>query len=762
MTNSDPIKTINLVAKDQLARMLAKENIEIRHSTKSLVSSFDAKKRVLTLPVWNKANEDVYDLLVAREVGRALHSPSPDHINSIANSQQPDNPKNYSSFVSAMEGIRVENMMKKDYPGLGRSFINGYNDLYSMGFFGIDQNNIGSLSLADRIDLYSKIGQYGTIDIPFTREEEKIRDEAMSTNSFDDVVNVTRKIYHHRDQGDEDNNPDPDSNNGDNEEENGEGQGEGNGQGQGDGQDQGNNQGNNSDSDSDSDNNNQGNNSAKNNQQNNANSNSNGNNSNKSQQNNSPQQPQTSQKGGKGAPSINNAPSIESKMNEKIQSLASNNNQAQNNYIYYKTPNFDTMSIVNDYKKIYQTLDSAYSTDANYSGTKVLRNIESRNKDFVTTLVQLFEQKMSADEARRERTARTGRLDMRQIANYKFKDNLFLKNTIIPNGKNHGMVMIVDWSGSMSSTIVSVVEQILSMVFFCRRMKIPYEVYAFADCHNSNPKYANYGDNNFVQPYGQCFHNFLSSRMSNAEFRKNAAHFCQLTVDVGSGGGYLGGKKSQTPAANKISAYGLTGTPLNEAIYNSVDLVNIFRAANKLEIVNVFVLTDGGGCGGICLPQNGRYNVDGNTILIDKKGHQHQLSVIDSKYPYADTANELNGIVEYAKKTTGANYISIFLSGAMNYPQNSGKVNVGQKSSDIKEFWKKNNYISYTEDRGYTESFTIKSHVSIVNNDAFSSLSDDSSDKQIENAFAENMQKKRTSRVFLNRFADLIAKKVLV
>jgi hypothetical protein len=451
-------------------------------------------------------------------------------------------------------------------------------------------------------------------------------------------------------------------------------------------------------------------------------------------------------------------------MNEKVQSLANNNNKPENIYRYYKAPKFDTMSIVNDYKKIYSILDSAYSSSPNYSGAKILRNIESRNKDFVTTLVQLFEQKMSADEARRERTARTGRLDMRQIANYKFKDNLFLKNTIIPNGKNHGMVMIVDWSSSMTGTIVSVVEQILSMVFFCRRMKIPYEVYAFADRYDYSTQ-VNYGDANFVQPYGQCFHNFLSSRMSNAEFRKNAAHFCQLAVDVGSNGHSVGGKKSESATRNKIASYGLTGTPLNEAIYNSVDLVNIFRAANKLEIVNVFVLTDGGGCSPICHSQDNNYDYRGaNTILIDKKGYQHQLSIIDAKYPYVDIANELNGIVEYAKKTTGANYISIFLSGGMNYPQgcNVKTHNVGQKKSDVKEFWNKNNYISYTEHRGYTESFTIKSNVSVVNNDAFSSLSDYSSDKQIENAFAENMQKKRTSRVFLNRFADLIAKKVLV
>ena len=69
----------------------------------------------------------------------------------------------------------------------------------------------------------------------------------------------------------------------------------------------------------------------------------------------------------------------------------------------------------------------------------------------VSYLVKEFECKKSADQYARSSTARTGVLDTSQLHTYKYNEDLFKKVSVIPDGKNHGLVFILDWSGSMAN-----------------------------------------------------------------------------------------------------------------------------------------------------------------------------------------------------------------------------------------------------------------------------------------------------------------------
>ena len=68
---------INQEIKGNLAKLLATENLVVEHRNVS-TASFDTGRRVLTLPVWNKASSTVYDMLVGHEVGHALYTPDTD------------------------------------------------------------------------------------------------------------------------------------------------------------------------------------------------------------------------------------------------------------------------------------------------------------------------------------------------------------------------------------------------------------------------------------------------------------------------------------------------------------------------------------------------------------------------------------------------------------------------------------------------------------------------------------------------------------
>ena len=55
----------------------------------------------------------------------------------------------------------------------------------------------------------------------------------------------------------------------------------------------------------------------------------------------------------------------------------------------------------------------------------------------------------------------------------------------LADAKNHGMIMVIDYSGSMAKTMSQVMDQLLHLVIFCKAVNIPFDVYAFTSC-NSN------------------------------------------------------------------------------------------------------------------------------------------------------------------------------------------------------------------------------------------------------------------------------------
>ena len=94
-------------------------------------------------------------------------------------------------------------------------------------------------------------------------------------------------------------------------------------------------------------------------------------------------------------------------------------------------------------------------------------------------MVQRFEMKKSADAYARASINKTGVLNTSRLHQYKLTDDIFLRQTVTPDGKSHGMVMFVDWSGSMVNELVDTVKQLLVLVQFCRKVQVPFQVFAF-------------------------------------------------------------------------------------------------------------------------------------------------------------------------------------------------------------------------------------------------------------------------------------------
>jgi len=148
--------------KSQLAKLLATEDLVVEHRQVQ-TAQFNVHTRVLTLPIWDKASGIVYDLLVGHEVGHALFTPDVDWR--IDYNISP-------SVVNIVEDARIEKLMKRKYPGLSKTFYRGYAELADEDFFAIADEDVSQMNLADRANIYFKIGNF--VDCCFKTPEEKI------------------------------------------------------------------------------------------------------------------------------------------------------------------------------------------------------------------------------------------------------------------------------------------------------------------------------------------------------------------------------------------------------------------------------------------------------------------------------------------------------------------------------------------------------------------------------------------------------------
>jgi len=169
--------------KSQLAKLLATEDLVVEHK-KVPTACFNVHTRVLTLPLWEKASGLVYDLLVGHEVGHALFTPDEDWTETAKVPQQ---------FVNVVEDARIEKLMKRKYAGLAKTFFNGYKELNEEDFFQLKEEDISTFNLADRANLYFKVGNFLTLD--FAPEEKEIINIIDACESFADTLIAAEELY---------------------------------------------------------------------------------------------------------------------------------------------------------------------------------------------------------------------------------------------------------------------------------------------------------------------------------------------------------------------------------------------------------------------------------------------------------------------------------------------------------------------------------------------------------------------------------------
>jgi hypothetical protein len=780
-----PNRTINTASKDLLARILATENITVQHDPKASTAMFDVRNRVLTLPAWTGMSNEVYDMLVGHEVGHALFTPhtSDDEKTSgpwcgsaerIAGSAHAHIAQGYMNVV---EDARIEKLMKEKFPGMRRDFFKAYEQFIGADFFGIKGRDINTLPFIDRINLHYKMGTCTTTGINFSPVEQSFITRIDNCRTFDEVSEIVADLWEYesrlKEEAEKQNAQGSASSNGDSDE-----QGESTPmQGDSDNSDEQGEDGQSGESQGDDG------------EKRDGNSSSSGNQGGEDKNNSSSGDGKASSTGNGSAKKYENetlppAPSTQEKFDNSVKKMTDTSSRTYDYYVLPTSANLD--NIICTYPQIRQIIEEWKNSDAvknAYNGstasaheTLMIRAAEEYTKfaaesaPMIALMAKQFDLRKAADAAKRTSVARTGVLDTIRMVNYRISEDIFRRNTTVREGKNHGLVMFIDWSGSMASTLMDTVKQLVQIALFCRRCNIPFEVYAFSTvCLPGKKTDKNvdvYDSKNYwvdgpkttqqvARFNGFTLFNFLSSKMRPNQFKEAMATLFAITMV----------NNSSYPSYHAMPGdFGLSSTPLDESILAAMEIVPKFREDNRLQVVHTVFLTDGQ-TSGAPFSQSGYYS---RVFVTDP----HTRKTYESHKSSTDT------MLQIFRDRTKTNAIGFFLLSGRNRVErfahlftphtmdNKGNYRGVQQMSQKDHEYVKKQYESYRSDgfcvahptaTGYTEQFLVRADTKIDDTDEMKSVNTNSSMTQIKNAFIRNAGKRMKCRVMLNRFIDLIA-----
>ena len=720
---------MNLV-KESLAKLLAQEDLIVEHRQVT-TAQFNVDTRVLTLPTWNHRVNAVTDLLIAHEVGHALYTPNEwDYLEEVP-----------QQFVNVTEDIRIEKLMKRRYQGLPKTFYAGYETLSAEDFFQIEGVEWSNLNLADKLNLYFKIGNF--VDVPFTDEEVEYREEASKLETFNDALDLAKKIFSYcqaeldkkrkeeveakgvqqelplegGEGSTEEKQERPDLGKDDTEYEEpqaGEQKEEEEGQpgteaGRGDGQVE------------------------------------------------------------NGQPTVRTADNLEQALKHLV-----DHSQGKEN-VYVELPKTVGKDVFISNKEVSDILDSYYTAKENLGEVKDfadehdlhmarywMQNLVQLDDDYkkfkvsnakeVNYLVKEFECRKAASSYARSSVNRTGVLDTTKLHTYRYNEDLFKKVTTVPNGKNHGLIFNVDWSGSMHSAILPTIKQLITLVSFCRKVGIAYDVYLFTDAYSGSyrDEYNDIGQDakNKVICHNFNMVNILTSSVNNRKHERQVKNVFRMAYS-------LAYRSVGVP-----HCLGMGGTPLNEAMISMNEIIPEFRSRTGAEKVHVISLTDGEGypCGyGSEISRYGdtegtriwRKNIGGTTFLRDRKtgktykfecGHDQTATYVEqlrSRFPECE-------------------FMNIYLIGGQDWNRFK-RMCMGrdyQAWDEADRIWKRTKSFICT-----TSYWTVQyaMHVGALDNNTEFEVEEDATKAQIKRAFSKSLGSKKMNKKILTSFIERIA-----
>lgn len=713
-------------SKSLLAKLMATENLTIEQRNTN-TAAFDVKNRILVVPTLDKnISGYLYDLFLGHEVGHALYTP----LDGMTKAYDEGLPM---SIMNVLEDSRIERKIKNKYPGIRSSFVRGYRELIEKDFFGTSGVDLNDLNFIDRVNLYTKGG--ATQGIKFNDIEKSLVNRIESTESYDDVIKLAydvlkymkqeaeeRKQNHPAEEFEEDENGDyegfdsegyEDSDEFDDEEETRKDNNNSNSK-----------QEEIPDEEQESD----------------------------SDENRSIEGSEFSETSQSKKDEIKSFTDESYRKNEK--KLFATDDRA---YYYGNIPDIDLTKAIVGHKDLWNRFRKSAADAEPYNGgidTVKFMKLRNDSKKVVGYLAKEFELRKNADQLKRASIAKTGDLNMSKIYAYQLTDDIFKKMTVVPGAKSHGLVMFLDWSGSMSNHMENTVKQLINLVMFCKKVNIPYDVYAFSQEYDDSYRSQFKEGDIYVDKFKLL--NLLSSKMSAAEFTYAGSALVQM---------------AENRYSWKPNWFQKGGTPLNEAVICAMKIVPQFQKQYKLQVVNTVFLTDGEGHSTNSvyytddkgIPRTGKYNKTPDYDSIGWK-QWNQLVLRDPITKNQEIVENSRGreltaaYIKLLKARTNCNIVGFYVLAGRElgrelhhfYPDNYSL------HDKIKAEFRKNKSLTVTN-AGYDEYYLLRTEALDTDDDVTFEVRENATTRGLVSAFSKFAGNRVNNRVVLNRFIGMIA-----
>ena len=729
-----------------IAKLLAKENIEVQYGNYK-TAWFDIESRTLGLPLWKDMGKDVHDLLVGHEVGHALYTPyegwhdSPTNVEKLLGCPR--------SYINVVEDARIEKKIRSQYPGLVGPMARGYKVLADEEFFGdISDVDFDQVKLIDKINLKAKL--QNLIEVPFNPAEAFLFNKTMNTESFEEVIDVVKAILaytqDHTPELIQQPEPQPEEDTG-SEEENTESE---DSSGHDDYQKP---EPKNEDCGDES----------------------------------SEEEEEESDDAGES----DDEDSGEDDTEEEVAHVASKDPEHNEDEDVSLTDMMFRDSeerLLEQDKHGDQTLlgrdrgkDTIKSTVISYSDLKIqraqnaeiygvhddiLEGYKSYTKEVKKTVqvaVKEFEMKKAAFQWQRAASAKTGQLNTDMAYAYKTSDDIFKRVTHLADAKNHGMIMVIDYSGSMMSTMHNVLDQLIHLTTFCKAINIPFDVYAFTtggwrEDRNSDSWKTKDGE---VDMDELKMPHLISSTFKKAQFEEAIQALYKKMVANKARNNRWDSEDykpwDENAYTGKNEEYG--STPLDQALIVTHHIVKEFRAKHNIDKMNVAIISDGDSNNlNVARSYKNADNhastkssyANGMKILIDRK--------ITNVTGYRSNATKC--LLESLQKRYGVTTLGFFIAqDSSDWRSKIDQITHWGDRKDLNRQYNKNKVAIMDNTIGYDKFFLLKGgkNLEVQSNDMDEMINEEMNTAQIRAGFKKFAKGKKNSKVLMKQIGGVIA-----
>jgi hypothetical protein len=770
--------TFTVEQKNLLTKLMASENLTVEHQ-KIRTAKFDPQNRILYLPIWQNMEGFMYDHMGGHEVGHALYTPA-DGWHDVATDKTKG--KNYKSFLNVVEDARIEKKVTRKFPGLKSSFRKGFQELMNRDFFGVKYRDVNNLAFIERLNLYTK-SQY-TMDVEFTTEEEVMIKKVQNLESWDDVLKLTGEIYEYSKEEQFEmeqlrdfkmNSLDSD----DDYEDDGEYE---------DGEEADSEETESLKSDS----------------------------HNKNNQDEDTEDEFESKS--------------DSKINREKESAESNKDQFDpecrtddsyrknevslidekcKEYLYLTVPKTDVYRTFTSYKRVQELIGNYYDEQIQ-EGFLPLDKVKSlvsefknKNERYIGLLAKEFEMRKAAKAFSKSKLSDTGDIDINKLSSYQFDDNIFRKVMLIPKGKSHGLILLLDCSGSMSDNMSGSIEQILVLSMFCRKVNIPFRVFGFTNddgTYNIDRERIDsrlYTERCFSDNINELALNniqlreYLNSKMSNVEFSRSLRNMILLKEAYRSSNRNAGWTKS----IGRPRSENLSNTPMIQSIFALGKVMQDFKSGNNLDMTSLVIVHDGDAdsCSGYWTEREFFEN-DGsknkktfsqsfdirstNVVLRDTKHKFEYKLTTDAGKNYSNHSTEklFEAALEWFRVTTKSKVFGFFILSNRSNPSKAAirrrytldngncldelrRTNYNEYTELDKKIYKKfkDDKFLVTNTKGYNSFYLVAGGNDLETEDEEIEIEGKVTSNKLKSAFMKFNKKKQVNRVLVSRFIQGMA-----